>query len=912
MSNKVLLKKSSVTSKVPLTSDLDYGELALNYADGKLYFKNSSNVIQSFISDLSSYVTLTGTQTLTNKTLTSPIINSGALSGTFSGAIALSDTTASTSTSTGALTIGGGLGVAGAIYADQIRLTNNGSGTNVYIGDDVRIGDINTANTLGVRGIQDSTKGYIVFGDSNSTNYIGRDGTNPLQVTGQFKVDSGSVDGVALNISGYAYKGGTGYHDFLSITNTYGSATNPNKFFRMNSTGNLEIINSAYTTNIFTLTDAGVLSVPQISAGGSTGSSGQVLSSTGTGLQWITPSSGGGAVTLSIAGDTGSDSVTVGSDVLTFVGGTGISSDVTNNTVTFNIDSTVATLTGTQTLTNKTISGASNTLSNIANSSLTNSSVTIGSTSISLGATSTTLTGLTSVTSTSFVGDLTGNASTATTLQTARTINGVSFNGSANITVTANTTNALTIGTGLSGTSFNGSGAVTIAIDSTVATLTGTQTLTNKTLTTPAISSPTISGSAVVFSDITDATSSTVAPVEFSGGVGIAKKLYVGTDLNVGGNITVDGNLTVSGTTVTVNATNLAVEDNMIYLNSGSTVANPDLGIAGNYNDGTYAHAGFFRDATDGYWKVFKGYTPEPDASAFIDTAHATFALADIQAANFRGALVGNADTATTLATGRTIGMTGDVTWTSNSFNGSANVTGTATLANTSVTAGSYTSANITVDSKGRITAASSGAGGVTISDTAPSSPTAGTPWWDSSVGRLFIYYNDGTSSQWVDASPSIVGPAGTNGVDGTTYTTTSNVQLGSLGIGTPASGVSGEIRATNGVTAYYSSDARLKENIKPIQDSLEKIKKIRGTTFDWSDEEISRRGGVDNHFVRKSDIGVIAQEIEEVLPEAVATRPDGYKAVRYELIIPLLIECIKTQQEKINYIEEKLKELSK
>ena len=79
----------------------------------------------------------------------------------------------------------------------------------------------------------------------------------------------------------------------------------------------------------------------------------------------------------------------------------------------------------------------------------------------------------------------TGNQNTtgsAATLTTARNINGVSFNGSAAITITANTTNALTIGTGLSGTSFNGSGAVTVAIDTTVATLTGTQTLTNKTI----------------------------------------------------------------------------------------------------------------------------------------------------------------------------------------------------------------------------------------------------------------------------------------------------------------------------------------------------------------------------------------------------------------------------------------------
>lgn len=109
---------------------------------------------------------------------------------------------------------------------------------------------------------------------------------------------------------------------------------------------------------------------------------------------------------------------------------------------TISIDSTVATLTGTQILTNKTISGSDNTLTNIGNGSLTNSSVTINGSSVSLGG---------------------------------------------SITVTATATNALTIGTGLSGTSYNGSAPVTIAIDSSVVTLTGSQTLTNKTLTTPVI-----------------------------------------------------------------------------------------------------------------------------------------------------------------------------------------------------------------------------------------------------------------------------------------------------------------------------------------------------------------------------------------------------------------------------------------
>jgi hypothetical protein len=74
MSNKVLLKKSSVVGKAPATTDLDYGEVALNYADGLLYFKTANNIIQSFDS---SSVTLNGTQTLTNKTLTAPTINSG-------------------------------------------------------------------------------------------------------------------------------------------------------------------------------------------------------------------------------------------------------------------------------------------------------------------------------------------------------------------------------------------------------------------------------------------------------------------------------------------------------------------------------------------------------------------------------------------------------------------------------------------------------------------------------------------------------------------------------------------------------------------------------------------------------------------------------------------------------------------
>ena len=112
------------------------------------------------------------------------------------------------------------------------------------------------------------------------------------------------------------------------------------------------------------------------------------------------------------------------------------------------------------------------------------------------------------------------------------------------------------------------------------------------------------------------------------------------------GYMTITGNLVVQGTTTTVNTVTLSVQDNMIYLNSNNTVTNPDLGFAGNYNDGTYHHAGFFRDSTDSRWKVFDNYLPEPDASPYIDTSNTSFQLANFQAnvvyANLTGDVTGN------------------------------------------------------------------------------------------------------------------------------------------------------------------------------------------------------------------------------------------------------------------------------
>jgi hypothetical protein len=132
------------------------------------------------------------------------------------------------------------------------------------------------------------------------------------------------------------------------------------------------------------------------------------------------------------------------------------------------------------------------------------------------------------------------------------------------------------------------------------------------------------------------------------------------------------------------------------------------------------------------------------------------------------------------------------------------------------------------------------------------------------------------------------------------TAVTTGVSQIQSLGVGTPASGTTGEIRAVNNITAYYSSDASLKENIKPIPNALDKVLWLDGVEFDWTDQYIEEHGGEDGYFIRKHDVGVIADQLEKVLPEVVVTRNDGTKAVKYDRIVALLIEAIKELNKKI------------
>jgi hypothetical protein len=106
-----------------------------------------------------------------------------------------------------------------------------------------------------------------------------------------------------------------------------------------------------------------------------------------------------------------------------------------------------------------------------------------------------------------------------------------------------------------------------------------------------------------------------------------------------------------------------------------------------------------------------------------------------------------------------------------------------------------------------------------------------------------------------------------------------------------------GTIYATGDIAGYQSSDKRLKKNIKPISHPIDKIKKITGYTFTWRESYYKDKSP---DFIKKNDVGVIAQEVQEILPEVVHTRKNGVLAVDYSKIVPLLIEAIKEQQIQI------------
>jgi hypothetical protein len=245
------------------------------------------------------------------------------------------------------------------------------------------------------------------------------------------------------------------------------------------------------------------------------------------------------------------------------------------------------------------------------------------------------------------------------------------------------------------------------------------------------------------------------------------------------------------------------------------------------------------------------------------------------------------------------------------------NLTGQTVISNTSITASStVTAANFTgnlitatqsnVTTLGTLTTVSvAGAAtfgsGLTISGGTVNLGPVGSIRISGGTTNQYLT-SDGTTCSWqtvtVPTVPTLVSSF-TN--DRGYYSSGNNVSFGT-GAFNGAVAITGALTVTGDITAFYTSDARLKTDIVEISDALEKVKSLQGVTFSWN--EIGASLFDDGIAVPDREAGVIAQEVEAVLPEVVTTRDNGYLAVRYEKIVPLLIEAIKELSAQIEELK--------
>jgi hypothetical protein len=182
----------------------------------------------------------------------------------------------------------------------------------------------------------------------------------------------------------------------------------------------------------------------------------------------------------------------------------------------------------------------------------------------------------------------------------------------------------------------------------------------------------------------------------------------------------------------------------------------------------------------------------------------------------------------------------------------------------------------------------------VTITDETASATTHYPAFTPSTSGAVTTVY---TSSSKMTYQPS------TGTLSATVMSVTGNASSSSKTTGalivTGGVGISGALYVGADIYSYASSDIRLKENLSKIDNSLEKLLKISGYEYHWN--KIAQEMYPERTML---DVGVIAQEVKEVLPSAVVERDDGYLAVRYDKIIPLLIEAVKALKEEIEIMK--------
>ena len=269
----------------------------------------------------------------------------------------------------------------------------------------------------------------------------------------------------------------------------------------------------------------------------------------------------------------------------------------------------------------------------------------------------------------------------AATLTTTRTLWGQNFNGSQNVTG-----NLTSVG------SISGTGAIDIYTGASGSNINLWTTGTGDIQLTPGLAGGTVN----------------IPNIDLDGGtingttIGLTVPASgVFTGVNVTGNVTIDGNLFVAGSATRINTTDLIVKDPIIFLAEGNLNDSVDIGFTAAYNHSLTPprHTGFIRDHITKEWTLFSNLSTEilsaidiplTDPSVQIDTLNA----------NIKGTLTGNVSgtalRANQFTTARIISATGDISYSSGSFDGSANVTGTATINNNAVTTAKILNSNVT------------------------------------------------------------------------------------------------------------------------------------------------------------------------------------------------------------------------
>jgi len=173
-----------------------------------------------------------------------------------------------------------------------------------------------------------------------------------------------------------------------------------------------------------------------------------------------------------------------------------------------------------------------------------------------------------------------------------------------------------------------------------------------------------------------------------------------------------------------------------------------------------------------------------------------------------------------------------------------------------------------------------------------------GTPLTNQEVDDNFSSLNDNKLEKVSPAvTSSITTPSASFALLNTTATAIQAFEAAtsiSMGATSGTTTVNNDLHSKGNLVGYAASDTALKNDIALLTNSLERVKQLRGVSWSWNDKA--------SECVQMSPtVGILAQDVEAVLPEVVVTRLDGMKAVNYDHIIGLLVEAIKTLDTKIS-----------